>query len=342
MTTDVLICDDSDMARKQMARALPGDWDLNVRTAVDGQDCLNQLRQGHSELLFLDLNMPVMDGYQVLETIRREDLPVLVIVVSADIQPDARRRVLSLGALGFVKKPLDPNELAHVLIESGFYRPDEAPGTAANRHSPSPVDNPVDGLNGQWRDALQEVANVAMGQAGDHLARLLNVFVQLPVPRVTELAVSDLRMALASAQNGDSEAAVGQGFIGGGITGEAILLFSDSALSDMAQLVGFGRDPDDHQAQEVLGDMTSVLAGAFLKGLSDQLNTRFSVSPPAILGHQISIAELIEQNRHRWTRMLAIELNYRIDCHGIRCDLLLLMTEESLTPLQQKLAFLME
>lgn len=339
MPTPVIICDDSAMARKQMHRALPEDWDVTTGTAVDGEDCLNQLREGKADVLFLDLNMPVLDGYQVLESIRREDLPVLVIVVSADIQPDARRRVLSLGAVAFVKKPLDPGELARVLTESGLYRPGESPRPAPSgtREAPQPVKAAT-----HWQDALQEVANVAMGQAGDHLARLLDVFVDLPVPRVSELAVSELRMALASAQNGDNEAAVGQGFIGGGITGEAILLFSDSTLSDMARLLGYGDKPEEDAGQEVLVDMTSVLAGAFLNGLSEQLNTRFSVSHPAVLGHQLSIADLIEQNSRRWTRMLAIELNYRIESHGIRCDLLLLMTGESLAPLQQKLAFLMD
>lgn len=327
------------MARKQMRRALPEDWDVTTGTAADGEDCLNQLRQGKADVLFLDLNMPVLDGYQVLESIRREDLPVLVIVVSADIQPDARRRVLSMGAVAFVKKPLDPGELTRVLTESGLYRPGEGPRPtpSGTREDPQPVK-----ASAHWQDALQEVANVAMGQAGDHLARLLDVFVDLPVPRVSELAVSELRMALASAQNGDNEAAVGQGFIGGGITGEAILLFSDSTLSDMARLLGYVDKPEEDAGQEVLVDMTSVLAGAFLNGLSKQLDTRFSVSHPAVLGHQLSIADLIEQNSRRWTRMLAIELNYRIECHGIRCDLLLLMTGESLAPLQQKLAFLMD
>ena len=62
MTTNVLICDDSAFARKQMARAIPAAWDVNVSNAEHGADALEQIKQGHGDVVFLDLNMPVMDG----------------------------------------------------------------------------------------------------------------------------------------------------------------------------------------------------------------------------------------------------------------------------------------
>ena len=73
MALRVIICDDSSFARKQMARALPPDCAGEVSFAADGREALGAIRAGKAELLFLDLNMPVMDGYQVLETIRGED-----------------------------------------------------------------------------------------------------------------------------------------------------------------------------------------------------------------------------------------------------------------------------
>lgn len=93
MTTRILICDDSALARKQMAKALPPGLADDILFAGDGKEALTILRDQKAELLFLDLNMPELDGYQVLEHIRSEDLPVLTIVVSGDIQPEARERV---------------------------------------------------------------------------------------------------------------------------------------------------------------------------------------------------------------------------------------------------------
>ncbi len=62
MYTRILICDDSAMARKQMARALPQDWDTELQYAANGREALDLVREGQADLLLLDLNMPDMDG----------------------------------------------------------------------------------------------------------------------------------------------------------------------------------------------------------------------------------------------------------------------------------------
>jgi len=57
-------------------------------------------------MVFLDLTMPEMDGYEVLENIKAQNYKAVVIVISGDIQPDARERVLKLGALELLKSRL--------------------------------------------------------------------------------------------------------------------------------------------------------------------------------------------------------------------------------------------
>ena len=235
MTTPVLICDDSGMARKQMARALPADWDVQLSYASDGDECLEILRAGLGDVLFLDLNMPVLDGYGVLEVINREDLPTLVIVVSGDIQPEARERVSSLGALDFIKKPTDPARVSALLEQFGLYRPQEADSapSEAGALDQTQVET-ASGSTLSMHDCLQELANVAMGRAGDLLARLLKVFVKMPIPKVNTLEASELRMALSAAEASGTYSAVCQGFIGAGIAGEALLLFADTSFEDIA------------------------------------------------------------------------------------------------------------
>ena len=119
MSLNVLICDDSSFARKQMARALPEEWQVEVHFAGDGVEGVDAIREGKGDVVFLDLTMPNMDGYGVLETIRRDDLPAMVIVVSGDIQPDAQERVNKLGAMAFIKKPIDAEKARSVLTEYG-------------------------------------------------------------------------------------------------------------------------------------------------------------------------------------------------------------------------------
>ncbi len=73
------------------------------------------------DLMFLDLTMPDVDGYQVLEIMRNEGLDKpKVIVMSADIQPEARERIVKLGALGFLPKPANQAGVEAFLKERGL------------------------------------------------------------------------------------------------------------------------------------------------------------------------------------------------------------------------------
>jgi len=64
--------------------------------------------------------MPEMDGYGVLEHVFNEGLNAMIIVISGDIQPEARDRVMKLGAIEFIKKPVSKDKLTDVLNNFGF------------------------------------------------------------------------------------------------------------------------------------------------------------------------------------------------------------------------------
>ncbi|NOY72522.1 MAG: response regulator [Gammaproteobacteria bacterium] len=120
MATPITIVDDSTMSRKLMIRALPKNWDVEISQAQNGQEAMEAYHQGKADIMFLDLTMPVMDGYQVLETLQKTGLNSFVIVVSADIQPKAQERVMQMGAMAFLKKPVNTEEVTAVLTEYGI------------------------------------------------------------------------------------------------------------------------------------------------------------------------------------------------------------------------------
>ena len=120
MAIPLLICDDSNMARKQVARSLPDHWDVDITFATNGSEGLDAIRAGKGEMVFLDLTMPVIDGFGVLERVKSEDLKSVIIVISGDIQPEARERVRALGALDFIKKPVNKEKLMDVLQTYGL------------------------------------------------------------------------------------------------------------------------------------------------------------------------------------------------------------------------------
>jgi len=327
-TTSLLVCDDSAMARKQLLRALPPEWPVQVSQAGNGVEALQRIREGGVDLLLLDLTMPQLDGYGVLAALREEGLECRVIVVSGDVQDEAVRRVTELGALAFLKKPADPELLRATLQRLGLCEGEAgAPATLPAE----PVVN--------FRDAFREVINVAMGRAAALLARVLGVFVQLPLPNVNILEVGELHMALADAQSDERLTAVCQGYIGGGIAGEALLIFHDSEVADMARLLH--RSDTENASMEMLLDMSSVVIGACLAGIAEQIAVRFSQGHPQILGQHAPIDELIRLNQQRWRKTLAVEFSYSIEGHDIHFDLLLLFTEDSVPLLTRKLAYMM-
>jgi len=368
MSTKLLICDDSNMARKQLARSLPDDWDVDVSFATNGIEGVEAIKAGKGDVLLLDLNMPEMDGYQVLEAILEQDLPTLTIVVSGDIQPEAHKRVTSLGALDFIQKPVNKEKLTEVLLSYGVFtketqqeaRVDTSSEIAkpAVSHSakvvkPAPLKiSPVETvavesdveltLSADLRDCYQEVANVAMGRAGDLLARLLDVFVELPIPNVNFIEVSELRMALKDVEANESTSGICQGFISAGISGEALLILNDSSFKDVASLMNYQYDQDQGTELELLMDLANVLIGACLKGISEQLDIDFSQGHPVVLGQHRKISELIANNASKWKKTLAIEISYSIENYTIKCDLLLLFTEQSMIALNNKLSYLLD
>ena len=132
-----------------------------------------------------------------------------------------------------------------------------------------------------------------------------------------------------------------QGFIGAGIAGEALVLFHDSSFADLGRLMGHDGSMTRATELELLMDMSNVLIGAFLRGFANQLDTPFSQGHPVVLGQHRPIEELIQANKHRWKRTLAIEINYQIRNHQVQCDLLLLFTEDSIQFMNHKIEHLM-
>ena len=196
-------------------------------------------------------------------------------------------------------------------------------------------------LDEEHRDCLQEVTNVAMGQAADRLARLLDTFVVLPIPHIEIMGPADIAMALQSIDTYDSVSGVCQGFIGGGIAGEAILLFNDTSFADLARLMKYEDELDTQAERELLMDTTNVLFGACMKSFAEQIDMTFSFGPPMVLGQHQRLDELFNPKKANWQNALVTEINYKLEGYNVSCDLLLILTEDSIDLLMKKLDYLL-
>jgi len=101
------------------------------------------------------------------------------------------------------------------------------------------------------------------------------------------------------------------------------------------------RESTDYSDLEMLVDLSSILIGACLSSIAEQIDVVFSQGHPQILGQHAAIEELIRANRVHWKKTLAVEISYGLEGQDIRFDLLLLFTEDSIERLTHKLAYLM-
>ncbi|MBY7873756.1 response regulator [Vibrio fluvialis] len=332
MSYSVLICDDSALARKQMARSLPASLNADITFAVHGLDALSILETQRFQLMFLDLTMPELDGFGTLEAMRDKGYTTPVVVVSGDIQPKAKERVLALGAKAFIQKPInkdDLNAVIRTLVE---------PPTQPRIVTPISIELPVL----RRRDIYMEVANVSIGRAADALARHFDVFVQLPLPNVNIFEVSELHMALRDLADNVHVSGVCQGFSGEGIAGEALVLLTDSSVADLKKLMKVPADNEESEELELIMDVSNILVGSFLNGLGEQAEVRFFQSSPVLLGQHIPIDSVIQSTAGSFKKTMTFEVSYNIEGTSIRCDLLFMFVDESLPLLDSKLAYLME
>ena len=112
----VLVVDDSKLARLSMIKVLKTAFDAEqIFQAGNGQDAVEIAKQENPAIIFLDLTMPVMDGYEALPLLLENNPKVSVIVVSADIQELAHSKVLELGAKLHIDKPINVEKLQNVI-----------------------------------------------------------------------------------------------------------------------------------------------------------------------------------------------------------------------------------
>jgi DNA-binding response OmpR family regulator len=108
-TATVLIVEDDDTIATVMAFHLRGAG-LAVRLAADGARGLRAFRRERPDVLVLDLMLPEISGWQILEQVRREDALVPILVTTARVNEEDRVHVLAMGADDVMAKPLSLRE----------------------------------------------------------------------------------------------------------------------------------------------------------------------------------------------------------------------------------------
>ena len=180
-------------------------------------------------------------------------------------------------------------------------------------------------LNEEQLDCLQELFNVAMGQASDQLARYLDTFVSLQVPSIALVTAKEFSSSLA--KNHDSTAVVSQGFFGyEGIRGEALLIYQPKDSDRLADLLGY--EPEELSVEEQIIDLSSILTTTFLNVFAGQIDNQMSYSAPRLLSSTKSlVSEHLHHLSFNWDLALKVKITYQVTDYSFNCDMILLIPE---------------
>lgn len=112
MRKTILTVDDDESTRKLISLSLRcgGYW---VIEAVDGADGIEKLHQHKVDMVISDLNMPNLDGIDLIRSIRKSDIyrNIPVIIVTGDIRELCKKEVKAVGASGWISKPFYAEQL---------------------------------------------------------------------------------------------------------------------------------------------------------------------------------------------------------------------------------------
>ncbi len=195
-------------------------------------------------------------------------------------------------------------------------------------------------LTEQQRDALQEIANLAMGQAATRLACLLDTFIELSVPRVRVVRVEEAAQTLREMTGIDERVtAVRQGFRSD-ITGEALVICRSSGVGNLCALVN---DPyiqlayESVSQTELMFEIANVLTGACVSSIMNQLDRTPIFSAPGLLGKEIALEDVFQADVLAWKIALLLEVNFALEDQTFRAHLVMLMAEDSILRMHEAL-----
>jgi CheY-like chemotaxis protein len=317
----ILICDDSKVARKSLASCIDASFAGEIVFAANGHEAIEIIDNQSIDVVFLDITMPGMDGFEVLEILRQRACRSKIVMVSGDIQEMAQKRCFELGAHAFIKKPLTAETAVPLFndLHLPFNRP-------ASLH--------VEFSKNQMFERFQETANIALGAGAATISMLLKEFILLPVPTVGELSFSELTMMIQDTLTRENSCAAAQRFVGGGLHGEALVCIEGDSINQVGERLGFS--DGDVSNDEVVVNLVNVLVSSFLVSLSEQLCLEFSLREPLRINDFSPDNSMLSDNEHVFT----VEYTYDAEALDLFCSVLFMFDKESVDIIRRQMELL--
>ena len=199
----VMLADDHVLMREGIRQLLEFDGSIEViGEASDGEECLQKLEKVKPDVLLLDINMPKLNGIEVLEEIKRKKINVKVLILTVHNEVDYLIRVVDIGVDGYILKDSESAELKKAIMTvmdgESYIQPKLIPMLNKRLITRDSDKEKLESLTGREKEVLIEVAN---GMFNKEIATSLhisertvknhisNIFKKLDVSDRTQAAV---------------------------------------------------------------------------------------------------------------------------------------------------------
>jgi len=177
MAIRIIISDDHSMIREGLKQLLELDNNFKViGQAGDGIECLQLLEKEKPDILLLDINMPNMNGIEVLDHLKKEHIKIKVLVLTIHNEVEYLLKAVDIGANGYVLKDSDFTMLKKAIVSiyegDSFIQPDLIPVLNAGLVS---RDSSEGTLNGLTKREIEVLKLLAEGLFNKEIAYKLNI-----------------------------------------------------------------------------------------------------------------------------------------------------------------------
>ena len=320
----ILIVDDSTVTRKMILKTIP----LNIRESAtifegtNGEEAVNLCKKHSPDVVFLDLTMPVMNGYHALPIILENDPTTVVYIVTADIQKKAKEKVLADGAAGVVGKPMTQKRMEEIF--SGLKRA-------------APV------IEDELKEALSELINISFGSATAAIADLFDSFATLHIPEIKIKDSNEIQAMLMEGLDRKERFITTQQFKGE-FYGETVFIIDHQSAQNVQRIIDGedGREPDEYNDEietlQYVLELSNILSSSCAGKLAELLGSEVSFNPPVVN----TVDDLVAGSaKKQYSHIVVVKTVLEFEDSKIYGELCILFSDQSFAWLKQALyAFL--
>lgn len=177
MSIRVMLADDHVLMREGIKQLLEFDGNIEIiAEASDGEECLKELKKCKPQVLLLDINMPKMNGIEVLEEIKKQKIDVRVLILTVHNEVEYLLKAVDIGVDGYILKESESAELKKaidlVLRGESYIQPKLIPMLNSRLLSRDKDKDKIETLTQREMEVLIQVAN---GMINKEIATSLHI-----------------------------------------------------------------------------------------------------------------------------------------------------------------------